>query len=366
MGPKTATMIMTRTIHQNNSVVVITTAVLLLLSSLLLVTRASAYPIGTPGTAWGTAEKTTWRDTREIRRSYLTEVVAKIHNLQDRYDVYQYGSLSQDPDRYPLYAVKSRNWKPSKPCVLITGGVHGYEKSGVQGALLFLKTKAEAYSATFNILVIPCVSPWGYETVQRWNAQAVDPNRSFNPDGEVVVGRSFNPEAATEESSALIQYLRQTLSPNTPPQWICHLDLHETTDTDETEFRPAKAARDGVDTKPGTIPDGFYLVSDQTHPQTGWYKAMIDAVRSVTHIAPVDEDGKIIGEEVSQEGVIQIPSPKMLGLCAGVTDAPYATTTEVYPDSPHATDEQCNQAQVACIEGALKYIMEHEAEICAV
>lgn len=110
-----------------------------------------------------------------------------------------------------------------------------------------------------------CVSPWGYETIQRWNAQAgaiqsrravatlpssvltavgqrissdthssravewrgiarkggkaregrrglaqgavhasdlprappqaVDPNRSFNPRGEVVAGRSFNPEA---------------------------------------------------------------------------------------------------------------------------------------------------------------------------
>ena len=27
--------------------------------------------------------------------------------------------------------------------------------------------------------------------------------------------------------------------------WMVHVDLHETTDTDETEFRPAKAARDG-------------------------------------------------------------------------------------------------------------------------
>ena len=29
-------------------------------------------------------------------------------------------------------------------------------------------------------------------------------------------------------------------------QWVMHLDLHETTDSDLYEFRPAKAARDGV------------------------------------------------------------------------------------------------------------------------
>lgn len=30
------------------------------------------------------------------------------------------------------------------------------------------------------------------------------------------------------------------------PQWTMHIDLHETTDSDLSEFRPAKAARDGV------------------------------------------------------------------------------------------------------------------------
>ena len=77
------------------------------------------------------------------------------------------------------------------------------------------------------------------------------------------------------------------------------------------------------------IPDGFYLVSDKTNPQAEWHKAMIEAVRKVTHIAPTDSDGTIIGEEVVQEGVIAIPQPKSLGLCSGVTNAPYATTTEV-------------------------------------
>jgi len=70
--------------------------------------------------------------------------------------VQQYGALSIDKERYPLFALKTKNWVAGKPAVLITGGTHGYEKSGVQGALLFLETKAEVYSSTFNILVAPC------------------------------------------------------------------------------------------------------------------------------------------------------------------------------------------------------------------
>ena len=45
------------------------------------------------------------------------------------------------------------------------------------------------------------------------------------------------------------------------------LDCHETTDTDESEFRPAKAARDGEAYEPDTIPDGFYLVGNSDSPQ---------------------------------------------------------------------------------------------------
>ena len=49
--------------------------------------------------------------------------------------------------------------------------------------------------------------------LRRWNAQAVDPNRSFSPEGEVVAGRSFNPEASTEESAAVIAFLGSNMHP---------------------------------------------------------------------------------------------------------------------------------------------------------
>jgi len=145
--------------------------------------------------------------------------------------------------------------------------------------------------------------------------------------------------------------------------FTAHLDLHETTDTDESEFRPARSSRDGESWKPGYIPDGFYLVADSEEPQADWQAAMIKSVKSVTHIAPPDDKGTILGEQLAQEGVINVPA-RTLGLCSGVTGAaagaqiaPFRTTTEVYPDSPSATDAACSLAQVAAITGALDFLV---------
>jgi hypothetical protein len=40
----------------------------------------------------------------------------------------------------------------------------------------------------------------------------------------------------------------------------------------------------------------------------------------------------------------------------GFTNANYVTTTEVYPDSPDVSDEDCINAQVAAVTGGLDYL----------
>ncbi|AUV88095.1 M14 family metallopeptidase [Vibrio campbellii] len=296
------------------------------------------YPIGTPGQSWGEAERKAWCEQRDVKRSYQDEVVTKIDALRERFDVEQYGALSYDEARFPLFCIKTRNWDAAKPVVLVTGGVHGYETSGVHGALKFVDTQAERYAEHFNIVVAPCVSPWGYEVINRWNPNAIDPNRSFYAD------------SPAEESANLIK-LVATLG-----DVLMHIDLHETTDSDETEFRPALAARDGLEYIEGMIPDGFYTVGDTENPQPEFQKAVIESVAKVTHIAPADDQGEIIGSPVVQFGVINYPMVK-LGLCGGVTNCTYGTTTEVYPDSPKVTDEECNDAQVAAVVGGLDYVL---------
>ena len=65
------------------------------------------------------------------------------------FDVEQHGSLSYDTDRYKLYAVKTKAWDDRKPTVLITGGVHGYETSGVQGAPSLFERISRGVRETF-------------------------------------------------------------------------------------------------------------------------------------------------------------------------------------------------------------------------
>ena len=93
-----------------------------------------AYPIGTPGQPWGDAERAQWRARQVRQRSYADDVLRRMELLRDRFDVAPYGELAYGDERFPLLAVRSRNWQPELPRVLITGGVHGYETSGVHGA----------------------------------------------------------------------------------------------------------------------------------------------------------------------------------------------------------------------------------------
>lgn len=243
----------------------------------------------------------------------------------------------------PLVTLRSPGWNEALPSVLVTGGVHGYETSGVHGALQFVAQHAAAYVGRVNLLVVPCVSPWAYEHIQRWNFDAIDPNRSF---------REPSPSQESAALMGLVAPLRGRL--------VAHIDLHETTNTDESEFRPAVAARDGKVFVPGRISDGFYLVDDTENPQPEFQQAIIQAVEQVTHIAPADEKNEIIGSPVVAPGVIQY-AMQALGLCPSVSGARYTTTTEVYPDSARATPAQCVAAQVAAVCAAVDFVCAEAA-----
>ena len=296
------------------------------------------YSIGTPGQPWGDAELAQWRSLQVRQRSYPDDVLAAVHRLRDRMDVVAYGEVVYADGRFPLFALRSPAWNPALPSVLVTGGVHGYETSGVHGALRFAEQHAPRYAGHVNLLVVPCVSPWAYEHIQRWNFDAIDPNRSF---------REPSP---SQEAAALMRLVAPLHG-----QFVAHIDLHETTNTDESEYRPAVAARDGKVFVSGSIPDGFYLVDDTANSQPVFQQAIVEAVAQVTHIAPADEKNEIIGSPVVAPGVIQY-AIHALGLCPSVSGARYTTTTEVYPDSPRATPAQCVAAQVSAVCAAVDFV----------
>jgi hypothetical protein len=207
---------------------------------------------------------------------------------------------------------------------------------------------------------------------ERWTAKAIDPNRSFG------VKTPDNPSPIrTNESTTLLNFL-ETLGVTTDdgvkhkPNWLCHLDLHETTNSDITEFRPAKAARDGLVEYDDHIPDGFYLFGHSHQDDTSringgeasnndhlnFYNAILKRVEKVTHIAESESDGTLCGYDATSRGLLLLPCAE-LGICAGgaVPQAPYAVTTEVYPDSNRTTEEICVKAQVESICAALDFLL---------
>ena len=301
----------------------------------------NTYAIGKAGVKWGPVERAQWLALQHVKRSYADDVLSQLDALGSQFNIKEYARLDYASGALPVFALRNLNWDPSKPNVLVTGGVHGYETSGVHGALRFAATAAQGYQDRFNLLIVPCVSPWAYETINRWNPNAVDPNRSFCKN------------SPAPESAALMELVSGLA-------FIMHIDLHETTDTDNSEFRPALGARDAVEHKEWAIPDGFYAVGDTLKPCPEFQKAIIESVEKVTHIAPADESGRLIGETLQQKGVINYAT-KALGLCAGLTNARFVSTTEVYPDSPKVDADNCIQAQVSAIIGALNFVDENES-----
>ncbi len=285
-------------------------------------------------------------------------------------------------------AAKSQDWDQTLPVALITGGVHGFETSGVFGALEFLSDCQEEYAGKLNLLVVPCVSPWAYERVARWNYNAVAPDRQFFAQGSAeestslmqlvsgIKGRflihvDLHETTDTDESEfspALAARDGQLYEPESIPdgfylsgikgRFLIHVDLHETTDTDESEFSPALAARDGQLYEPESIPDGFYLVSDRQNSRLDFQRAIIEAVEKVTHIAPADHEGSILGFPVVSPGVIEYDNGAY-HLCATITGAPFTTTTEVSPDSAETSLEECVRAQVVTIRQAIDFALSN-------
>ena len=64
----------------------------------------AAFPIGKVGEPWGAEERAEWLSTREVQRSYKDEVLDKLMTMNEKFIIKQYGAVSYDPERYPLFS----------------------------------------------------------------------------------------------------------------------------------------------------------------------------------------------------------------------------------------------------------------------
>jgi protein MpaA len=65
--------------------------------------------------------------------------------------------------------------------VLLSAGIHGDELAGVEALCEWLETRAYVkFLQRWEITMLPCINPWGYEHGPRENSAGLDLNREFN------------------------------------------------------------------------------------------------------------------------------------------------------------------------------------------
>lgn len=77
--------------------------------------------------------------------------------------------------------------------VLISAGIHGDEPAGVETICSFFENKKyRKFIEEWEMTVVPCINPFGYEANTRTNHEGVDLNRKFknpSPPPEVVIAQ---------------------------------------------------------------------------------------------------------------------------------------------------------------------------------
>ena len=158
---------------------------------------------------------------------------------------------------YPL--IKIVLGKGNSHRALISAGIHGDEPGGIESILNFLKNSEYLdYINEWEITLLPCLNPYGYEFGTRTNHQGKDLNRLFklkNPPLEVIFA-----QAILETDFKLI------------------IDLHEDNES-----------------------HGYYLY--QTGLSNKYEKIGLEILNSLEGIMPINLENEIAGSQAHQ-GII--------------------------------------------------------------
>ena len=158
---------------------------------------------------------------------------------------------------YPL--IKIVLGKGNSLRALISAGIHGDEPGGIESIINFLKNSNYLdYINEWEITLLPCINPYGYEFGTRTNHQGKDLNRLFklkNPPEEVVFAQSI-----LETDFKLI------------------IDLHEDNES-----------------------HGYYLY--QTGLSKTYEKIGLEILNSLEGIMPINLENEIAGSQADQ-GII--------------------------------------------------------------
>ena len=103
------------------------------------------------------------------------DVVRRIEGLPQAYVGRR---VLAEVEGYPILGV-TLSLDPTLPVMFVTGGTHGDEPAGIEGALAFLEEDHSRWLRCLQFEVIPCLNAYGYVHNTRHNAQDIDINWAF-------------------------------------------------------------------------------------------------------------------------------------------------------------------------------------------
>jgi len=234
---------------------------------------------------------------------YEKDIVKRVFDLPlDLYDIETYGSLDvtikNEKQSYDCLRVSSKNWDPSKPTIILTSGVHGYEREPIESNLQTLKSKhvysenklsnllktlsplhkSERITDHFNVVSFICINPHGYEYGQRLGHEGYDVNR----DNERSSARKMFEKNLTD-------FFQSKERDGYNTENIYALDLHTTPIKEDIKHRRQKAKMEGKRT-----PADLKEFANGAHIMTSlksvkFAAAVIEALPQTTKVATNDK-----------------------------------------------------------------------------
>lgn len=188
---------------------------------------------------WSPEKFKRWYQEHQVipSRDYVKTLVPRIKALGERtgfklekYGEATYSTITDNVDgsagktnrvTHDLFRLLIGDFSQERPCYIILGGTHGYEKGGPLAALKFAEEEASKYTDRFNIVIYPCLSPGPYEKELRFTEGRIDINRD-----------AYLDNAKSEEMQALansVKELHQRLfNGDRNKKFAAAIDLHET------------------------------------------------------------------------------------------------------------------------------------------
>ena len=166
--------------------------------------------------------------------------------------------------------------------VLISAGIHGDEPAGVETVCSFIERKYHLkFAQDWEITLVPCINPFGYETNTRANHEGVDLNRKFkshSPTWEVVLAKKLfdSPFDLTlelhEDVDSSGYYLFHSSADGIRPALVAGIlnnvqtvmPINMDAEIDELPANRGVIERAGIDDKMDWWPMAFYSLSKGT------------------------------------------------------------------------------------------------------